>query len=199
VDSIVISRRQVTAEFQQRIAVRAPDGEHLVGTFTLRAGLRNGNAVRLSKERLEEQIPGDHDWPDEGIMLRVRMPNWSLRNSVVALFALAGIIGGATPYSGLLILIWGVIALCARHNRLHTADRFDPATRRFWIQFRNTLASTAVVYLVAIDAVVALYLTVAMVFRFVQGGLTVAQLVGIQRALRGSLRCSGSSLRGCGR
>src|SRR5882762_5406258 len=183
VDSIVISRKQVATAFSQRIAVRTPDGENLVGTFTLRAGLRNGIAVRLPKEQLDEQISGDHDWPDEGIMIRIRMPNWWLRNFVVALFALAGLIGGAAPYSGLLVLVWGVIALCARHNRLHAVDRFDPATRRFWNLFRNTLASTAIVYLAAISAVIALYLTVAMVFKFVQGALTVAQLVGTQRAL----------------
>lgn len=179
----MISRKQVATAFSQRIAVRTPDGENLVGTFTLRAGLRNGIAVRLPKERLDEQISGDHDWPDEGIMIRIRMPNWWLRNFVVALFALAGLIGGAAPYSGLLVLAWGVIALCARHNRLHAVDRFDPATRRFWNLFRNTLASTAIVYLAAISAVIALYLTVAMVFKFVQGALTVAQLVGTQRAL----------------
>jgi hypothetical protein len=183
VDSIVISRKQVATAFSQRIAVRTPDGENLVGTFTLRAGLRNGNAVRLPKERLDEQISGDHDWPDDGIMIRIRMPNWWLRNSVAALFVLAGLIGGAAPYSGLLVLVWGVIALCARHKRLHAVDRFDPATRRFWRQFRNTLASTAILYLTPIGAVIALYLTVAMVFKFVQGALTVPQLVSTQRAL----------------
>jgi hypothetical protein len=39
------------------------------------------------------------------------------------------------------------------------------------------------VYLAAIGAVIALYLTVAMVFTFVEGALTVAQLVSTQRAL----------------
>lgn len=179
----MISRKQAATPFKQRITVRTVDGEKLVGTFTLPAGLRNGKRIRLSKDRLEERIAGDHKWPDDGIMIRIRVLNWRLRNGIVALFAVAGLIGGAALYSGLLILLWGVIGFCARHNRLHAADRFDPAKRRFWLQFRNTVASTATLYLTAIGAVVALYLTVAMVFTFVEGTLTVAQLVGAQQAL----------------
>ncbi|HEX5402196.1 MAG TPA: hypothetical protein VFX16_07840 [Pseudonocardiaceae bacterium] len=186
-DSIVISRKQAATQFEQRIAVRTRDGENLVGTFTLPARLRNGTTIRLSKARLDERIIGDHEWPDDGVMIRIRMPNWRLRNGVVALFVLAGLIGENNQpplYTGLLCLIWCIIGLCARRNRLHAVDRFAFATRRrFWVLFRNTLASTAIVYLGAIGAVIALYLTVAMVFTFVKGALTVAQLISTQRAL----------------
>jgi hypothetical protein len=180
----VISRTQAATEFRQRIAVKTPTGDTLVGTFKLPSGLNNGKTIRISKARLEERLPGDHAWPDDGVMVRIRVPDWRLRNGGVALFVLAGLVAGAWPYAALLVAVWGIIALSARHNRLHAVDRFDSAApRHFWSVFRDTLAGTAMLYLVPIGAVVAFYLAVAAVFRFVDGVLTVHQLEGAQRAL----------------
>jgi hypothetical protein len=100
-----ISRAEATRIHWHRIAVRSDDGETVVGMFTLPAGVRNGQKIRLSNARLEERTRGEHEWPPDGVLLRIRMPNWRLRNGVVAFFVLAGLIGGAPPYSGLLAVL----------------------------------------------------------------------------------------------
>jgi hypothetical protein len=183
-DFTVITRQQARSGFWQKIAVKTVTGENLVGTFTLPSGLKNGKMIQISKTRLEERLPGDHAWPDEGVKVRIRVPDWRFRNGVVALFVLAGVIAGAWRYAALLVAIWGIIALSARHNRLHAVDRFDPAVpRRFWSVFRDAFASTAILYLVPIGAAIAFYFAVAAVFRFVDGVLTIHQLEIAQRAL----------------
>lgn len=180
----VITRQQTRTESWQKIAVKTLTGDDLVGTFKLPSGLKNGKTIRISKSRLEERLPGDHAWPDDGVKVRIRVPDWRLRNGVVALFVLVGVIAGAWPYVTLLVAIWGIIALSARHNRLHAVDRFDPAVPwRFWSVFRDTLASTAMLYLAPIGAVIAFYLAVAAVLRFVDGILTIHQLETAQQAL----------------
>jgi ElaB/YqjD/DUF883 family membrane-anchored ribosome-binding protein len=183
-DFTVITRQQARTESQQKIAVKTLTGDDLVGTFKLPSGLKNGKTIRISKLRLEERLPGDHAWPDDGVKVRIRVPDWRLRNGVVALFVLAGVIAGAWPYTTLLVAIWGISALSARHNRLHAVGRFDPAVPwRFWPVFRDTLASTAMLYLLPIGAVIAFYLAVAAVFRFADGVLTIHQLETAQRVL----------------
>lgn len=181
---LLISRQQAQTGSWQKIAVKTPGGETLVGRFRLPPGLKNRTTMRIQKDLLEQRLPGHHAWPDDGVQVRVRVPNWRLRNALAALVAIAGLIGGAGRYAAVFAAVWGIAAFCARYCRLHSVDRFDPAMRlRFWPMFRATLAETALLYLVPMAAAIAVYLVAALVISWARGVLTVRQLLSVQRAL----------------
>lgn len=183
-NGVLISRQQARTESWQRIAVKTPAGETVVGTFKLLPGLKNRKTIRIQKVLLEKGLPGHHAWPDDGVAVRIRVPNWRLRTGLAALIVMAGIAGGAGRYAAVFTATWAVAAFCARYGRLHGVDRFDPVLRRrFWPMFRVTLAETALLYLVPVAAAIAVYLCAALVISRVRGVLTVRQLVSVQDAL----------------
>jgi hypothetical protein len=183
-NGVLISRAQTRTESWQRIAVTTPAGETVLGTFKLLPGLKNRKTIRIQKMLLEKGLPGHHTWPDDGVAIRIRVPNWRLRAGLAALVVAAGIAGGAGRYAAVFAATWAVAAFCARYGRLHGVDRLDPALRRrFWPMFRATLAETALLYLVPVAAAIAVYLCAALVISSVRGVLTVRQLVSAQDAL----------------
>lgn len=181
--TVVIPRSLTTIPSRFRLAVPTKDGEMHAGTFSLPRGIQNRQQIRLSTQQLVKEIPGDHEWPDDGVVIQARVRSRWLVNLVVLASVVAGFIGGAPGYAGLLFALWLAIVLCISYRDRRTVDQFDPKTRGFWLTFRITLAGTAVLYLVMVCAVLVCYLDAAFVFRFQAAYMIAPQLIGIQRSL----------------
>lgn len=177
--SIVITRQQAATNAELKIAVEDLDGEVVVVTLRLPDKVKDGTTIGPKREDLAvKKRYRDHKWPKE-VKVRVRIPDWRIRNAVAGLPVLAGMLAGAWLYTLVFLGVWAGIAFSARHSRLHAVDQFeDPG---FWLRFRNTLASTAWLYFVPIGAIIAFYLVIAAVLSFADGTMTVHQLETTQR------------------
>lgn len=174
-DSFVITREQARRGITQRVAVKTPKGEYVEATVKAPPGVKNRRKLRFRKE----DLPGGHAWPD-GVFIRVRVPDWRLRNGLAALFAVVGFAASAGRYAAVLVVVWAAVAFCARYYRRHSLDAIR---RRFWPKFRVAVARAALLYLVPVAMAVAFYLCVALAISSIRGVLTVRQLVSVQHAL----------------